>query len=253
MDKDRTRPFLLEPVYHGAPISWAEKFFRERLKQYRANHPEFDEYLTNVSNEIKSRKLTYCENLLLFLNGEAKTNWISPRKSLFRLFIKFFNYDFSAKQTVDYIERCHATYEFLLKGEYELSSEYKIFSKTCNWDNNTRDFVKISLVPTKSPKDWDDYYWIDITFCSLQEMECEPDFFCDTEIKISSGREIYDDTLCLFEHFQGCKLSHKCLDFAISELIKYKVINEPSKITNRFTTLLFYKINKPNYLEIQKG
>ena len=251
MDNDRTRPFLLEPVYHGAPVSWTKKYFQGRLRQYRDNHPEFDEYLINVASEISKRELTYCDNILLLAKGDAKTNWVSPARSIFRTFIKLFNYDFSSKQTVDYLEKCHSVYEFLMNNEYVISEEYNIFSKNCTWDNNTRDFVHLYLDPINKPESWDDYFWIDITFCSLQEMYGDPDHFCDTEIKIRSGRDIYEDTLSLFDRFQGSKFLHKCLDTAISELRKYRVIEKPNQINGRFYTALFYRINKPHSLRIE--
>ena len=250
MDNDRTRPFLLEPVYRGAPVSWSESYFQGRLRQYRDNHPEFDEYLINIGNEITKRELTYCENILLFVKGYAKTNWVSPARSLFKTFIKFFNYDFSSKQTVDYIEKCYLVYEFLMNNKYEMDKEYNIFSKSCAWDNNTRDFVHLYLNPVNKPKDLDEYFWIDINFCSLQ-VPLGSDHFGDTEIKIRSGRDIYEDALSLFDRFQESKFLHKCLDTAISELRKYRVIEKPHQITGRFYTALFYRINKPHSLRIE--
>ena len=250
MDNDRTRPFLLEPVYHGAPTSCTQKYFNSKLKQYRKDHPEFDEYLINVKNEIKNRELTYCKNILSFLDCEAIANWITPVRSFFRMFIKFYNYDFSAKQTVDYIEKCHDVYEFLMNNKYKLSKDYKIYSKSCTWDNNTRDFIELSLDPVNQSDDWDDYFWVTINFCSLQIVDLDKNHFCDTEIKIRSGRDIYDDALTLFDLYQGCKFLHKCLDTAISELIKHRIINKPDKVINSFTTALFYKINKPHCFKV---
>ena len=219
MDNDRTRPFILEPVYHGAPASWSEKYFQGKLKEYRQHHPEFDEYLINIEKEIESRKLDYCKNILLFAKGSAKTNWVSPARSLLRMLIKFYNYDFSARQTVDYIEECHDIYEFLMNNKYKLGKEYKIYSQPCTWDGNTRDFIELSLDPVSQSDDWDAYFWVNINFCSLQIVDLDKDDFCDTKIKIRSGRDIYDDALSLFDSFQGSKFRHKCLDTAISELI----------------------------------
>lgn len=252
MNNDRTRPFILKPVFYCAPVSWAEKYFRGKLREYRDNHLEFDEYLTEVENEIKSRELTYCENILLFLKGKSKTNWFSSRKSLFEMLIKLFNYDFSANQTVDYIEKCYSTYEFLTNNEYKISTEYKVFSKACTWDNSSRDFVGLRLIPINEPKDWNDNYWIDIIFCSLQMVGGDPDHFYDNEIQLRSGRDIYQDTLYLFDYYQGSKFCHKCLKTAISELLKHHVIDTPSIVTNDYFTLLCYKINKPHSFEIKE-
>lgn len=244
MNNDRTRPFLEEPVYHGAPISWATKYFRSKLEEYRQANPLFDEYLNKIREEIEGRELSYCKNILLFLKGEAKVNWISPSKSIFRTFIKLFNYDFSAKQTVDYIEKCHRVYDHLLNNELKASNEYSIFAKTCSWDGNTRDFVELSLVPAKYPDNFDNYYWIDVTFCSLQESLGGVDFFGDNEIELKSGKAIHEDALSLFDYYQGSKFLNKCLEFAISELTKYRIIDKPAKVTYEHTDALFYRINK---------
>ena len=157
MDNDRTRPILEVPVYSGVPASWATKFLQSKLKKYRECNPLFDEYLNNTYEEIKGRNLSYCDNILLLLEGDAKPTWITPSKSILRTIIKLFNYDLSSKQTVDYIEKCHDAYEFLLNNELKVSKEYSVFAKSCSWDNNTRDFIKLSLEPVKTSKN---YYWV---------------------------------------------------------------------------------------------
>ena len=133
-----------------------------------------------------------------------------------------------------------------MSNDYELSEEYKIFSKACCWDNNTRDFIHLYLDPINKPKDLDDYFWVEISFCSLQINDLGPDDFCDTEIKLVSGRNIYQDALCLFEYYQGSRFSHKCLNIAISELTKHHVIDKPNRVIKSFVAAFFYRINKPH-------
>ena len=252
MDNDRTRPFLEEPVYSGVPVSWATKFLQSKLKKYREDNPLFDEYLNKIYEEIEGRKLSYCDNILLFLKGEAKPNWITPSKSLLRTFIKLFNYVFSAKQTVDYIEKCHSVYDYLLNNELKISYEYSVFSKTCSWDGNTRDFVQFHLVPVKRPDNYDDDYWIDIDFCSFQELSRGADFFGDNRIELKCGKAIYEDALSLFDYYQGSKFLNKCLNFATSKLIEYRIINKPAKVTYEYFDALFYKINKHLTFELKQ-
>lgn len=252
MDNDRTRPFILEPVYHGAPASWSEKYFQGKLKEYRQNHPEFDEYLIDIEAILRQRKILYYANILKFLNGEAKTNWVSPANSLLRTFIKFFNYDFSAKQTVDYINKCHQAYVQLLNNDLTISKEYEIVSKRCRWDGNTRDYINLSLSPVKYPENPDDYYWVDISFCSLQEMNCDPDCFGDNEIILRSGRNIYKDALYLFDYHQGSKFLHKCLELVISELLKNDLISRPVKMEYTHFNTLFYSIRRPHSYKINE-
>ena len=252
MNNDRTRPFLLEPVYHGAPASWSEKYFQGKLKEYRDNNPKFDEYLKEIENVLRQKKLLYYRNILHFLEGDAKTNWVSPTNSLLRTFIRFFNYDFSAKQTVDYINKSHQAYVQLLDSEYTLFKEYEIVSKRCRWDGNTRDFINVKLKPIKEPNYRDDYYWIDISFCSLQEMGGDPDCFGDTEITIRSGRSIYKDALYLFDYYQGSKFLHKCLDFAISKMITNNLIERPVEMNYMYFKAQFYAIKRPYTLKTEE-
>lgn len=245
MDNDRTRPFLEEPVYDGVPLSWVEEYLQSKLKEYRRNNPSFDEYLNKTHEEIVGRKLSYCDNILLFLEGKGKANWISPPKSLLRTFIKLFNYDFSSKQTVDYIEKCHDAYDLLLNNELKVSNEYSIFTKACTcWDSNNRDFVKLYLEPVKVPCCNDNYYWIDIKFCSLRDSLPDTDFFGDNEIEIKSNKKIYEDALSLFDYYQGSKFLNRCLELTISELIQHGVIDKPVKVVYGFTEALFYAIRK---------
>lgn len=252
MEKDRTRPFLLEPVYHGAPISWAQKYFRGRLSGFRKENPEFDEFLTGIEKIIIERKIDYCGNILLFLKGEAETNWVSPRNSLFRMFIKLFNYDFSSKQAVDYIEKCHGVYLFLSKNELRLSNEYRVYSKRSRWDGNVIDYLEISLSPKKEIKDWDEYYFIDLTFGCFQERGRDVDYSCNTEIIIRSGREIYEDSLKLFDYYQGNKYLNAVLKFATTELLKRRIISGPVPMDYGHTIIDYYSIKRPHSYEVEK-
>ena len=52
MNNDRTRPFLLPPIYHGGPLSWMEKYFMGRLKVFRDENTDFNEYLKEVEQSL---------------------------------------------------------------------------------------------------------------------------------------------------------------------------------------------------------
>lgn len=68
INNDRKRPFLEEPVYHGCPISWAERFFQGKVSEFRKANKEFDSFLIGIEQEIRERKITYWENILLFIS-----------------------------------------------------------------------------------------------------------------------------------------------------------------------------------------
>lgn len=250
MSKKRLRPLLLKPVFHGAPISWARKFFQQQLEKYRQANPDFDSFLKGVEQIIWDRYEPYYFNILKFLRGEAETNWVSPSNSLLEMFVKLYNYDFSSRQAVNYIKTCHKIYDYLLSNKLKLANEYQIITKTCRWDGISRDFLDVDLVPASKLENQDDYYWIHITFCPLQGIEDSPDDFNDTEIELRSGRDIYEDALCLFDRYQGSRFFNQCLDLAIVELLKHNLVSKPIKIDYTSFKYLFYGIKHHNYFKI---
>lgn len=253
MSTNRTRPFILRPVVDGAPTWWAQKHFQDRLSKFRRENPEFHDFLVEIEKTIVDRKLDYCDNIILFIKGEAKTNWISTGKSIFSMFILLFNYDFSSEQSVDYIEKCRKTYVYLLNDKLEISNEYKTYTKESSWDGSTRDFLNISFSPTKKPENLDDYYYLNIDFCSLQRPKGErmDPYSSDTKIKLCSQRDIYEDSLMLFDYFQGAAYLNSVLKFAIKEMLRKKIISGPIDMDYGYSILPVYKIEKPHSYRIK--
>ena len=218
MNNDRTRPFLLSPIYHGGPLSWMEKYFRGRLKVFREENPDFNEFLKEVEQEINDRKLSFCGNILSFLQGKAKPNWVCTKKSLLHMFVKLYNYDFSASQTVDYIGKCHNAYTYLFNTKLKISNEYSISTINTRWDFSARDCLEITLSPIIEPKDLNDSFFIRVTLCSLTERDTDVDYQCDTKVELKAFKEIYEDALILFDYYQGNKLLNSVLKFTIDSL-----------------------------------
>lgn len=241
MNNDRTRPFLLPPIYHGGPLSWIEKYFRGRLKVFRDENPDFNEYLKEVEQEINDRKLSFCENILLFLQGKTKPNWVCTKKSLLHMFVKLYNYDFSASQTVDYIGKCHNAYNYLLKTELKLSNEYSISIINTRWDFSARDCLKITLSPVIEPNNSDDSFFIRVNLCSITERDTDVDYQSDTKVELIADKEIYEDALILFDYYQGNKYLNNALKFVIDSLIKYGVIRK----VEHLEYVDCYKFKKP--------
>lgn len=250
MSKKRLRPLLLRPVFHGAPISWARKFFQQQLEKYRQANPDFDSFLKGIEQIIWDRYEPFYSNILKFLRGEAETNWVSTGDSLLEMFIKLYNYDFSSRQAVNYIKTCHKIYDYLLSNQLKLANEYQIITKTCRWDGITHNFLDIDLVPASKLENQDDYYWIKITFCPLQRIERSIDYFDDTKIELISDRDIYEDALCLFDRYQGSRFFNQCLDLAIVELLKHNLVSKPITIDKTSFKYLFYKIGRQNFFKI---
>ena len=129
----RTRPFLLQPVYRGGPLNRIEEFFCSQLKKYRENNKVFNEFLNDIRDVIIARKLDYCGNILLFIVGQPRGNWVCAGRSFFSMFIKLFNYDFSDEQAVDYIENCYQVYKRIMTTDYTLDKEYTVYQKRSRW------------------------------------------------------------------------------------------------------------------------
>lgn len=258
-NKERERPFLEEPVFHGCPISCSETYFQQKVKEFRKTNKDFDSFLVGIRQEILLRKITYCDNILLFINGGAKTNWVSPKKSLFRILIKLYNYDFSAKQAVDHIEKCYLKYQRMLNDDFEMSNEYELFTARVRWDSSIRDFVKLSLSPKRKDPLVLEPYWMRITFCSMQieRGDCPYNDYPDGDNKIDlvADESIYEEALQLFDYYNGNRFAIKIMDTAIKELIKNKIISKkPDEAVSEYskTRLFIYQVNERRYLKLKE-
>lgn len=260
INNDRTRSFLEEPHYSGCPcISNSRRYFRSKLEEFRKNNTEFDVFLKGIEQEIINRKITYCDNILLFIKGEAETNWISPSRSLFRALIKLYNYDFSAKQAVDHIERCHISYQRLLNDKLEMNNEYEIFTTRSRWDSSIKDFVELSLSPKRENTHEYKPYFIRVTFCSLQvDLGSYPYNSyptCDNKIDLIADESSYDDAISLFDYCNGNRFARRVMDVAIKELIKNKIIGEypiDAESALSKTPLRLYQVKMKRYLKIKE-
>ena len=258
-DNDRKRPFLEEPVYHGAPLSWAEQYFQERVKEFRKENEEFDLFLKGIDQEISQRKITYCDNILLFIKGEAKVNWVSPAKSLFRTLIKLYNYDFSPRQAVDHIEACYAKYQRLLNDELEMCGEYEFYTARTRWDSSIKDFVELDLSPKRKNPLVLEPYWVRVKFCAMQVQGNNHPYNAfperDNEIEVIAEESTYDDALRLFDCYNGNHFAKRIMDIAVKELIKHHIIRrEPDvaicKLIN--TKYLLYSFNIRRYEKLKE-
>lgn len=52
--KERRREWLHKPTFNGAPASWNTRYFQLRLKGFREEHGEFDEFLTEIKKLIRT-------------------------------------------------------------------------------------------------------------------------------------------------------------------------------------------------------
>lgn len=228
--KDRSRELLTKPSFSGVPISWATKYLNGRVKKFREEHHEFDSYLKEVENLIKKENLHYLDNLILFLTYKGESNWISPKDSIFDLFIKLFNYDLSPKQTLYYIKKAYEIYVFLTKNTYILDNEYEVSNERSRWGSKIRRFIKVYLKPLHKLKEDNSGYYFSIKFGSLSIDDPINDFSVkvDTSIEVISNNEFIKDSLVLFEHYQYKEFYTNLFNFTIKELTSKGIIKELS-------------------------
>ena len=227
MDKNRTREWIHKPVFHGAPVSWAEKYFRGRLIKFREEHKQFDVFLNDLNVFLKKEKNGDYKNLRLFIEGESKTNWISPSGSLFDVFIKLYNLCLSPEQAYKYIKECREWYLFMLNSEYRISDDIQFSIKRNNETGRNSKFVDINVTPIEEPDNWDYYYWFHISTSLTVVEDHFNDIACHIDkINLICGHEILHDALMLFVNEQNKPLLRNVFDTAIKALVDKGLIKE---------------------------
>ena len=223
----REREWIHKPVFHGAPVSWAEKYFRGRLKNFREEHKEFDGFLIDLFDYLKNEQDGDYKNLRLFIEGQSETNWISPAGGLFDIFIKLFNLCLSPEQAFNYIKQCHEWYLFMLNADYKISDKPEFSIRKSTWDGINTKFVSVNVLPKEEPENWDYYYWFRISSSltviedSFNDVSCHVD-----KIKLVCGHEKLHDALMLFSNHQNKPLLKKVFNTAINSLIDSGLIKE---------------------------
>ena len=260
INSDRKRPFLEAPVYHGGSLSYCgDRYFQGKVQEFREKNKEFDLFLIGIDQEIRQRKITYCDNILLFIDGKAKVNWVAGTRSLFRILIKLYNYDYSPRQAVNHIEKCYTKYQRLLNDELKMGDEYEFYIARSHWDSSIKDFVEISLSPKRSGPRVLAPYCIRVKFCSLQIVESNipdnPYPNSENEIRLIAEESTYDDALLLFDYCNGNHFARRIMDITVKELNKHDIIRyEPKEVLNKFINIkiLLYSFNIRRYEKLKK-
>lgn len=225
--KERTREWIHKPVFHGAPISWAREYFQGRLKQFRKEHKQFNDFLIEINRLMKADNNPFFANLEKFIDGKAETNWISPKNTMFDAFIKLYNLCLSPKQAFDYIKECLWFFKEMFDKEYKLCGKTRLSIKRSRWNGKKNKFISFSVKPKAEPKDRDHEYWFDIT----SELKIIEEYMNDItahtdEFKLKTSFEQLEDALILFEYHQNKGLLRKVFNTGIKDLEHQGVIKE---------------------------
>ena len=206
---DRKRVIIHRPTYNGCPISWAREFFQGKLLSFRKEHPQFDCFLKEIGKQLSNEKSKGYQRLIEFINGEAETNWVCAKDSIFAVFIELFNLCLSPNQAVSYIKKCHLEYLKMLREKYRLSKEYEIILARSRYDGLVKKHVQIYAYP--SIDNHHSEYSYKMTMSSLQ---CDIDELIQStnaKIELLSSNPIYHHALSLFEYYSYDTLSRSVL------------------------------------------
>ena len=223
LGSNKTRELISQPRYFSVPLNHLNEFFRGELRRFRNEHTDFDVFLKELGNFLKEDNEKYFDNLIRFINNKPKPNWMSPEDCMFTALVKLYNLNLSSKDAYDYIKECLLLFKKMRNTRYQLSNDYKVFTKKSRWDSKERKWINISITPKKLE---------DFSFSlSLESLQIEDNFndmkvHHDVELTLLSPNEKYLDALMLFEFYQNRGLYRRLHRFAISELTNKRIIKE---------------------------
>ena len=226
LDK-RTREWIHKPVFDGAPLSWTQRYFQGKLKEFRKEHKQFDRFLIGINKLMQAENDDDFANIEKFINGQAEANWIASEDSLFSVLIKLFNLCLSPRQAFAYIKECLAKYKEMVGTDYRLFGDAKLSIRRDQWDGKESKFISFIVEPSAEPEDSDYRYWFCITV-SLKIIEgyvFDAREFTD-EFELKCRREELKDALMLFEYHQCKGLLRKVFEAGIKQLEERGAIKE---------------------------
>ena len=242
--ENRTREWIHKPVFNGAPVSWATEYFQRRLKRFRDEHKEFDEFLNELGTLLKKEKHLAYQNLKTFINWDACCNWISPSKGLFDIFIKLYNLCLSPKQAFDYIKECHKLYLFMTKNEYYIWDNVEKYFKRNNFDGKRCKFINVDMRPKNDHPNSDYFYWFRISAPLVVVEDKNNDLDCfGPNIELVTRHEMVEDTLMLFQYHQNKPFLKNVFYTMIQKLEKDGVIKENKNTKYYSWTIHYYEMN----------
>ena len=243
--EERKREWLQKFTYCGVPISWANRFFRDKLKTMRKEHPEFDLFLKEIGELLTKEKNDAYTNIIRLINDDAETNWISTSNSILDALIKLFNYCLSPVQTVDYIKKC---YEFILMAineEYEMSVKPQFSICKDHWNGQYREAVEFewSLKFRNPQQSYDYWFRYKTSLKVVEDLKNDISTQC-FECGIVSKQELPKDAFMLFIYEQNEPFLRNLFNNGIKELIKRRLIKKVNTSDFYGWTINEYKMVK---------
>ena len=122
--EDRTREIIYKKHFYPGPTWKLEENFRQHLVDFREEHKQFDEFLIGLGELLKAENNDEYSNLIKFIDGKPRGNWVASKISMITVFIKLYNLCLSPLQAYEYIKECLALYEEMLAEDYHSQIDF---------------------------------------------------------------------------------------------------------------------------------
>ena len=122
--EDRTREIIYKKHFYPGPTWKLEENFRQHLVDFREEHKKFDEFLIGLGEILKAENNDEYSNLIKFIDGKPRGNWVASKISMITVFIKLYNLCLSPLQAYEYIKECLALYEKMLAEDYHSQIDF---------------------------------------------------------------------------------------------------------------------------------
>lgn len=210
--EDRTREIIYKKHFYPGPTWKLEENFRQHLVDFREEHKKFDEFLIGLGEILKAENNDEYSNLIKFIDGKPRGNWVASKISMITVFIKLYNLCLSPKQAFEYIKECNDLYNEMCHCDYELTGSTELFvMEDCHLHKESKylTFTVVQVAPRFSDPLKHIPVTITLTF-RLREFEmitCTNDilsyFLGILKFETHSNSEKAMDALLLFDNYQN--------------------------------------------------
>ena len=241
---ERKREWIHKPIFSGGPASFAQKYFREILSEFRNEHKEFGEFLFEIGKLLKAENKDDFKNIEKFIDNEAEVNWIAPNNSLFDVFIKLFNLCLSPKQALLYINECLIRYKTMMDVDFhlDLNEEPTFIIGISNRNGKVCKMIRFIVEPKLDEANLEYHFEIATSLDVVEDRKNDVTSHVD-DFSLKCQDEKTNDALMLFEYHQDRGLLRKVFDAGIKELESKNIIRETNQRHSGIWTIHHYEAN----------
>lgn len=208
--EDRTREIIYKKHFYHGPTWKLEENFRQHLVDFREEHKQFDEFLIGLGEILKAENNDEYSNLIKFIDGKPRGNWVASKISMITALIKLYNLCLSPKQAFEYIKECNDLYKEMCLCDYVLTGSTELFIVE-HRDEESKCLTFTVVQVARQYSDTLEHIPVSITIAfRLREFEmitCTNDilsyFLGILKFETHSNSEKAMDALLLFDNYQN--------------------------------------------------